>query len=587
MAQKGHPLPRIDFIAEAQQCEICESALGIQKSKTRTVFSIEAGTFEAREVLRECILDKTHPVKHSESLSRLVKPRQRWSYDLMVHVGLARYLEGKQRTEIRNKLYQKFGFNLSDGTITNLCDRFLIYLETLHFIRAPYLRTFIQDDGYPLHLDATCDKGKGGLFVCMDGWRGWVLMVGKIPSENEDYLQPIIEQCVDLFGDPISLMRDLGPAVQKAVKPLTERGILDLVCHYHFLRAVGCNLFDNHYASLRNMLRDTSVRSQMRALLRKLRNCKESSGYDCCFSSDHIRENLLVLVYWLLEGDGKKKIDYPFALAHLEFFHRCQNLTERANSWLPLPRSQAEQKTINHLEHLVASFTQDHRFADTAAKLQKRWQAFCDLRDVLRLTDEQLPDRANPRHHAQLPTVTLQRLHEIQMATNRYREQLTERVGDDLKSKPSSPDAIILKYLMQYGNKLFGHPLLCDKEGSIIAVAERTNDILEHFFGQQKHGLRRRLGKANLGRDLEDQPAQAFLVSNLRHSEYVRILSGSLDNLPAMFANLDKQKLVDKNLVLRDKMKSRLKRRVRVLLDMYERPVEVDRQNLETAQLTC
>ena len=86
---------------------------------------------------------------------------------------------------------------------------------------------------------------------------------------------------------------------------------------------------------------------------------------------------------------------------------------------------------------------------------------------------------------------------------------------------------------------LFGHPYLVD-DGKIIAVVERTNNVAEHFFGTEKQKLRRRLGRANLGRDLEDQPAQAALVSNLTHPDYVKIVCGSLDNLPVVFAEISR-----------------------------------------------
>jgi hypothetical protein len=101
----------------------------------------------------------------SDELSHLVKPHQRYAYDLIVHVGLARYLRGKQREEIRAELYQDRGVTLCDGSMSNLCDRFLVYFAALHLARVPELRRAMRE-GYPLHLDATCEYGKGGLFVC-------------------------------------------------------------------------------------------------------------------------------------------------------------------------------------------------------------------------------------------------------------------------------------------------------------------------------------------------------------------------------------------------------------------------------------
>jgi hypothetical protein len=80
-------------------------------------------------------------------------------------------------------------------------------------------------------------------------------------------------------------------------------------------------------------------------------------------------------------------------------------------------------------------------------------------------------------------------------------------LNDD--STHPSPTRIILKYFERYGKHLFGHPTLRDADGTVLAVVELTNNGPEHFFGQEKHKLRRRLGRAHLARDLEDQPAQA------------------------------------------------------------------------------
>jgi len=100
-----------------------------------------------------------------------------------------------------------------------------------------------------------------------------------------------------------------------------------------------------------------------------------------------------------------------------------------------------------------------------------------------------------------------------------------------------------------------------------IAVVERTNNVAEHFFGKEKQHLRRRLGRAHLGRDLEDQPAQAALAANLRHPDYVRILCGSLDNLHNAFANLDKQALNESTPLVRSNRDTALQNRVRALLN--------------------
>jgi hypothetical protein len=144
------------------------------------VITLAAGSFRAIETLKQCGEDPTHPLMGSNALARQVVARQCYGYDLIVHVGCARYLQNKQRGEIQAELPRQWGIALSAGSLSSLCDRFLTHLEALHLARVPQLRAALGE-GYPLHIDATCEHGKGGLFACMDGWRGWVLVAGRIP----------------------------------------------------------------------------------------------------------------------------------------------------------------------------------------------------------------------------------------------------------------------------------------------------------------------------------------------------------------------------------------------------------------------
>jgi hypothetical protein len=173
-------VPGIEFVAEAERCPLCNAALKVYKSRSRQVITLSAGSFRAIETLKQCGEDPTHPLMGSNAFARQVVARQRYGYDLIVQVGCARYLQNKQRGEIQAELSRQRGIALSAGSLCSLCDRFLTHLEALHLARVPRLRAALGE-GYPLHIDATCEHGKGGLFVCMDGWRGWVLVAGRIP----------------------------------------------------------------------------------------------------------------------------------------------------------------------------------------------------------------------------------------------------------------------------------------------------------------------------------------------------------------------------------------------------------------------
>ena len=174
-----------------------------------------------------------------------------------------------------------------------------------------------------------------------------------------------------------------------------------------------------------------------------------------------------------------------------------------AERWIPRPRTGPERCAMDHIQRLIARLARDKRIADALGELDERWPVFCELREVLRLSNDELPTGDGRARQMELPALEVQRLHAIEEAVKDYRSELLRRTDGLPKSKfKSSTHGIILKYLDRYGDHLFGHPALRDDDGSVIAIVERTNNRAEHTFGDQKQLLRRRVGKAHLARDL-------------------------------------------------------------------------------------
>ena len=121
----------------------------------------------------------------------------------------------------------------------------------------------------------------------------------------------------------------------------------------------------------------------------------------------------------------------------------------------------------------------------------------------------------------------------------------------------------MLRYLDRYGDGLVGHPVARDAAGRAVAVVDRTNNVIEQSFAVAKRGLRRRLGRTHLGRDLEDQPAQVALAANLKHPDYVQVVCGTLDQLPRAFAELDRHEPLGPPRLERTKQNAELRRRNR------------------------
>ena len=158
---------------------------------------------------------------------------------------------------------------------------------------------------------------------------------------------------------------------------------------------------------------------------------------------------------------------------------------------------------------------------------------------------------------------------------HQYEIHLRRCAGVEAKKKrPTRPEAIVLKYLTRYGAHLFGHPVLRDDDGTVIAVVARTNNPPEHFFSAGKQLLRHRVCRASLARDLQQQPAQVAFVANLQHPDYVSILCGSIDHLPEAFASLDRTGTIDPADIhlIRDHRDSHLDRLVKQLLKQVPPP---------------
>ncbi len=565
----------IDFFPSVRHCPGCSGELRVQKTKTRSLATLATGTLLAREVRLQCPRCPAPPLL-SQQLAELAPPGQRFGYDLIVWVGLQRYHHMRQRREIAADLAAR-GIAVSTGSLSAICDRFLLLLQALHRHRAPALRAAMPH-GYPLHLDATCDKGRGGLFLCLDGWRRWVLHAVRIRSENAAEMRPAIETTLAVFGQPVACMRDLGSAIAKAVASCLQPGSAELVCHFHFLAAVGRKLLDADHSALNRALTQLRIRSGLRSLLRPLRAQARQPA------ADARQVDLPALLLWTLQGDGRKQPPYPFSLSHWELYQRCRQFDELARRRLPRPRSQLEQGTLEQVRDLLEPLSWDNLgLPAIAARIQTRQALFGELRSILRLRHDELRGRKPGPPPSPSESVAL--LESVASRVTRFRGQLRQRMQQADKAGTSA-ESVVLRYLDRYRDQLFGHPVAHDESGRPVAVVERTNNPAEHFFAGGKRRLRRRLGHANLGRAMQDQPAQAALTANLLDPQYVQILCGTLEDLPRAFAELATSD-VDWSAAALDRPRpdSQLQRRIRAWETDAKSPPSVPPASaLETAQ---
>jgi len=341
-------------------------------------------------------------------------------YDVMVYVGLQRFLHHRQRDEIRLSLEAEYDILISEGEISVLAARFLRYLERLHYASAPALRAALAADGaWPLHVDATGEDGRGTLLVAFAGWRQWVLGAWKIPTERADAILPRLREVIFRFGTPCAIVRDLGRAMEQATQALVR--ILKLkirvpACHQHFLSDIGKDLLAGSHNRLRGLFRQVHLRKRLRTLVRDLgrdlgQQIDQARAGLRQWQTELCREKRLpagdagvatvrALAQWVLdypvEGGG---LDFPFALPWLALYDRCLQASGAVNTFLSDPKQDASvRKPLERLRRILQRVEDDIlAFATVAETLTRRAALFGELRQALRLNDDPSGSKLRPQ----------------------------------------------------------------------------------------------------------------------------------------------------------------------------------------------
>ena len=552
----------LSALPETESCPRCAGPTRFLRSAKRKVVTLAHGPFMAREVVRACKSDCREPsgkqtIVRSQTLARQVAPGAVYGYDVEVHVGLARHLGHDQRQEVCGGLLGRHDIALSTGEESRLAARFVRHLEALHWKRAPQLAEAMRaDGGYPMHIDATGEDGRGTTLVVYNAWRQWALGAWKISTERADLVLPRLLQTAQAFGRPCAIMRDLGRAMIEASEQLVlemEWDIPILGCHTHLLRDMGKDLMKASYDELRELIRRHRLRTLLGALARglgrplsaqlpKLRDNVEfwagsATGHALPAGADgaaFVRS----LAQWTLdyaqEGDG---LGFPFDRPYLDFYRRCRIIRRAADASLRKESDDASgRRDLLRLARILGPVLCDRAFPQVAAKLSRQAELFERLRQALRLH----PD-GKARATILSPARAAAELQDVRQAVKRLERDLR---GLRPQRGPAQ-DArhaidIVLDHLGRHGRSLWGHVIGLPKAaGGGVRLVDRTNNALESFFRRMKQGERRRSGRKVLTHDFEQLPAGAALVANLARPDYVEILCGSLDRLPEAFAELD------------------------------------------------
>jgi hypothetical protein len=585
-------MPTLFFKADEAVCPGCGHNLGVEKTRTKKAATMDIGMFNACETILTCTNNKcsSHRSYISQKLLKLIPYRCKFGYDVLVFVGKKFFLQCRDVKEIKSKL-QQLGIDISESEIAYLAKKFIAYLAIAHKESREKLKKFMNEKGgYILHLDSTCEGDSPHLMVALDGISEIVLENIKLPSEKANEIIPLLKRVQKIYGTPLALVHDMGKGILAAVKEVFP-GIPDYICHFHFLRDIGKDLFGKENDIIRKRLKKYGTMALLRKIARRLKEDvnKEPKLIDSFFEnwsdspgnrrsrslndqeiSKPIVEPtpiaitslmLYTLINWAIEGKKQGKgYGFPFDRPHLCFYERSQaiySFLKRRKVNSPNPGNAGtdkEKKEYNKILNDLDDIVNDPILKETSEQMRHKIAIFDQLRDAMRI--------ASPDGNYALNDNGDQDIETIERRVKSFYNNISKNrdvTKDDGYRK-------MINQIDQYWEKLFADPIVKDTpNGKLFILPQRTNNILEGLFRDFKRRFRKKTGLNTLSRNLKSILAQTPLIKNLENEEYLRIILNGKQRLEERFAEID-GKLVREEL-LKQNDNERIPPKIKKIID--------------------
>ena len=564
----------IHFRPKEHTCAMCHEALKVQKTNPdRRAATLAIGNFIAHETL--CYCPVCRRVFRSAEFRRLIPEHGNFGYDIIVFVGKSLFLRCRNYQEMRVELQQS-NIRISESEIAFLAKKFVLYLGVLHRSVQRKTKKYMRlNGGYILHLDGTCDGASPHLISVLDGITEIVLDNKKLPSENSEDLIPFLEGIKKAYGVPLAVVSDMGKGIALAVGEVFK-SVSAFICHYHFLKSVGKNLFGDENDILREQLRKhnvrvilTRTRNRLGKLIAATTDCfdamvagLEGEGLPMEYRLSAIPVvAAYTLISWVLDSDTEcNGFGFPFDQSYLAFYRRLQEAGLRLHQLyrIQLQGDWKENKVYSKISCDLHGVLNDSSLQKAALRMEQKVAVFNRLRTAMRIT---LPEnKRGLNDNGELPS----NMKTIEKEVGKFTAWL-------LKTKGYSGDKEYQKLVEQidtYSEKLFADPIVVQTAvGKILVQPQRTNNILEQFFRKLMRSFRKKNGFNSVERVLKTMLPDTPLTMNLKNQDYMKILLAGKETLEERFAETDSNEVrrrLEESRNLTSAMHPQLKKLIRI-----------------------
>lgn len=580
--------PQLFFRPGHERCPHCGAVLKVRKTLTRYPVTLHLGPFTAHETVLICESCPDTPSFRNEELAGLVGPGRTFGYDVMTFAGEAILRRNRTVDETVAELERR-NVVISPSEVRELAARFTVRLGIAHAESATRLSEHLRcAGGYILHLDSTT-KGAGSHLVSgIDEISGFVLLNGKLQSENAEEIAAFLVRIKQRYGTPAAVSSDMSKGILAAVAATLDETPV-YICHFHFLRDLGKDLLDGDYALLRARLRSHGVKAELKRRQRRI-------GGEVEAHADDLQQLLLsaeselkptepapavpaaallgAFVTSILEaedrGDG---CGFPFDRPHLLFFRQAEMVLTAADAlWARGNLSKEEQRQWKRLLDLLRPVCEDAELRAAAERLESKAAQFDRLRLAMRIAEPGTGMGLNDSG-ADLPIGAIK--HNVESLLNEW--------GNDEAFLAQSHYLSMLDQIEKYKTMLFADPIQLQTETGIRTVQpQRTNNILERFFRSLSRQVCKRTGRQIDEAHLEHLSPDTPLVANLDNPAYCEILLNGAEPLCPRLAQID-PKIVNDTLKEMRKPQAGLNRNTRATLGLRITPIQIALHILKNA----
>jgi hypothetical protein len=525
--------PTLYFYPDEHQCDCSTSDLLIHKTTCKTVTTLDIGEFQAIEIQKKCTPCQT--IYRSEELRALTPHGGKFGFDVIEFIGTALFIRCCNELQIQSELALR-NVTISENEISFLGKRFIVYLMLAHQASHKELKCYLDlNGGYIMHMDGTCEGGSPHLFSCIDGLSNIVLGNRKMPTEDSQYIIPLLQQLKSDYGVPIACVHDMGKAILKSVKQVFP-GITDFICHFHFLRDLGKDLFDFEYRTIRRYTRSYNIQAKLKKTSKQLKqiidNDKQLSDsltlhlshhtIQCTKDSLDSRLSAYILISWILEYNSVSNgLGFPFDRPHLEFYLRLKEA-------YPLLK-QLKQKGVENIPvNLMSRTLTDQALQKLVQKIQEKIVIFDELRNAMRIACPGKTQGLNDNGDDDIKTI------EKRVRQFRHSPKIVALASSDTSYYK------MVKQIDKYWDKLFADPIEVETpSGKLMIQPQRTNNLMEQSFRFLKRDRRKKSGQHSLTKTLKGMLAGTPLVRNLSNPDYLKILLKGKKTIAERFSEID------------------------------------------------